>query len=389
MHRHLLLTNDFPPKVGGIQNYLWELWRRLDRGVAGVYCTPHPDSATFDAAQPFPIQRSREPVLVPYPWLLGRVRRLMASADADLVLIDPAFPLGLIGPFLRRPYGVVLHGAEVTIPARLPVTGRLMARVLEGASLVVSAGGYALAEAERCVGHPLPGVVIPPGVDSLRFIPPTDSGRVAARERFGIETDHIVVAAVTRLVPRKGMHTLIQAAALLQHTHPRLRVLIGGDGRQRRHLRRLVSRLGAPVDLLGPLADDDVVLLYQAADVMAMPCSQRWWGLEQEGFGIVYLEAAACGIPQLAGRSGGADEAVVEGETGFVVDDASDPVAVAAVLARLIDDQTLRSRLGTAARARVVERFGYPHLADTLRAAIDAVRLDTVPIDTVPINDDA
>ncbi|MDA3041226.1 MAG: glycosyltransferase family 1 protein, partial [Actinomycetota bacterium] len=164
MRRHLLVTNDFPPKVGGIQNYLWELWRRLEPSTTSVYCTPHRAAGPFDLDQPFTVRRAREPWLVPYPWLVGRIRRLAAADDAQLVLLDPALPLGLVGLFLGVPYGVILHGAEVTIPARLPVVRSIMARVLRGASVVVSAGDYALAEAQRCAGTALPGVVIPPGV---------------------------------------------------------------------------------------------------------------------------------------------------------------------------------------------------------------------------------
>ncbi|MEZ5230032.1 MAG: hypothetical protein R2710_26225 [Acidimicrobiales bacterium] len=160
-HRHLLVTNDFPPKVGGIQNYLLELWQRLPAEQAHVYTTPYAHAVAFDARQRFWIERSPEPVLLPSPWLARRVDRLAERLDASLVLLDPAVPLGLIGPRLHRPYGVVLHGAEVTIPGRLPGSSHALRSVLTQASLVVSAGAYALREAERCAGRSLPSVVIP------------------------------------------------------------------------------------------------------------------------------------------------------------------------------------------------------------------------------------
>ena len=130
MVRHLLVTNDFPPKVGGIQSYLWELWRRLPPEDVIVHTTPHEGAEAFDAEQDFTIVRSPEPWLLPQPVLTRRVNQLARDHDAALVILDPAVPAGLIGPHLDRPYGVVLHGAEVTIPGRLPITHSLLKRVL-------------------------------------------------------------------------------------------------------------------------------------------------------------------------------------------------------------------------------------------------------------------
>jgi phosphatidylinositol alpha-1,6-mannosyltransferase len=371
------VTNDFPPKIGGIQNYLWELWRRLPQDVASVYTTPYSATAAFDARQPFAIQRSAEPWLIPYPWLAGRVRRLADAARAELILLDPAIPLGAIGPRLGRPYGVVLHGAEVTIPGRLPVLGHNLANTLRRATLVVSAGRYALDEAERCAGRSLPSVVIPPGVDSERFTPPSAEARAKARARYGLGLDDVLLATVSRLVPRKGMATLVRAAAEVgarrgNGDRSSFRVIIGGTGRQAAELASLAADLAAPVEFTGRLSDDEVVELYQAADLMAMLCNERWFGLEQEGFGIVFLEAAAMGLPQVAGRSGGAHEAVEHDVTGLIVDDPTSVKAAADAIERLVDDPDLRRRLGAEARRRAVDRFDYQRLAEHLQAAVDA-----------------
>jgi phosphatidyl-myo-inositol dimannoside synthase len=373
VRRHLLVTNDFPPKVGGIQNYLWELWRRLDPDCITVYCTPHAGAVAFDARQQFRIERSPEPVLLPYPWLVDRIDRLADEVDADLVILDPALPLGHIGPALDRPFGVVLHGAEVTIAARVPGSKQLLRNVLANAALVISAGAYALAEAETCVGDALPAVVIPPGVDIERFAPATTAERHRLRLAYGLEPSHQLVACVTRLVPRKGMHTLIRALGLLAPTHPNVRGVIGGSGRQEGALQRLATGLGAPVDFVGPLTDPEVVGIYQAADVMAMPCNQRWGGLEQEGFGIVFLEAAATGVPQVAGRSGGAAEAVVDGVTGVVVDHPDDPQAVADAISLLLSDDELRASMAVAGRRRACDEFHYDQLAQRLAVALELV----------------
>ncbi|MEM8925843.1 MAG: glycosyltransferase family 4 protein [Actinomycetota bacterium] len=371
--KHLLVTNDFPPKIGGIQNYLWELWRRLPPDDVAIYTTPYHGAAAFDAAHGLRIERSPEPVIGPYPWLVPRLNRYAAKENVGLVLLDPAVPLGAVGPWLERPYGVILHGAEVTVPGRLPGSRSVLANTLRRARLVVSAGDYALAEAERCAGRALPSVVVPPGVDHERIRPYASDERAEARERFGIGADDFVVATVNRLVPRKGMDTLIRAATLLaeRRSDRPVRVLIGGTGRHGPTLSRLITELDAPARLLGRIPDEDVGLLYGAADAMAMLCHDRWRGLEQEGFGIVFLEAAAAGLPQVAGRSGGAHEAVVHGETGLIVDHARRPEAVADALEALMDDPALAARLGAAARARVVAEFDYDRLAARLGAAID------------------
>ncbi len=372
MTRHLLVTNDFPPKVGGIQNYLWELWRRLPPEDVVVHTTPYAGSAAFDAEQPFTVVRSTEPWLLPGPHLARRVRRLAERHDVDLVVIDPALPAGLIGPGLGLPYAVVVHGAEVAIPGRLPGLQRLLRRVLDSAAGVIAAGGYPALECERALSRHVAAFVIPPGVDTERFSPVGDQERVGLRGRLGLRPDRSTVVSVSRLVPRKGMDTLVRAAAVLAAQGRDLQVVIAGDGRERGRLNRLAARTGAPVRLLGRLDDDDVTALVGCADVFAMLCRTRLGGLEQEGFGIVFLEAAAAGVPQVAGRSGGAHEAVSNGETGIVLDPAT-PEAAATAIGSLLDDGERRARMGAAARQRAVTTFSYDLLADRLRLAIEEI----------------
>ena len=378
--RHLLVTNDFPPKLGGIQSYLWELWRRLPSDSFTVLTSPHPDAAAWDAAQPFRVERTRQPVLVAEPWLRQQIRALADEVGADLVLLDPALPLGLLGPSLGIPYGLVLHGAEITVPARLPGARQMLRHVLGSARMVVSAGGYPHAEAERCAGRALPGVIVPPGVDPERFRPLDDHERAAARQRLDLDAGQVVLS-LSRLVPRKGMDVLIRAMATLDlRVAPTL--VIAGDGRDRGRLERLAAAERVPVRFLGRVPDADLVDLYGSADVFAMVCRDRWRGLEQEGFGIVFLEAAACGVPQVAGRSGGSHEAVADRETGFVVEP-RDVRAVAAALRALLADESLRRIQGEASRLRVVERFGYDRLAAHLGAAIESFPPGAVDVPSV------
>ena len=367
---HLFVTNDFPPKVGGIQTMLWELWRRLDPASFVVLTTAHPEADAWDANQPYRIVRTQRKVLLPTRSLVRRIEDLAGEVEASHVVLDPALPLGLVGPRLSRPYAVVLHGAEVTVPGRLPGTRALLRGVLRGADLVVAAGGYPLAEAERAAGGPLPSLLVPPGVDTDRFVPLADADRRAARERLGLPAEGRLVVSLSRLVPRKGMDVLIRAAARLAPTRPDLCVAIGGGGRDRARLARLIERTGAPVRLLGRVPDADLPDLYGCADVYAMLCRNRWGGLEQEGFGIVFLEAAAAGVPQVAGDSGGAAEAVVDGETGLVVRSPRSAAAVATALGSLLDDPQERARLAGAGRRRAVAEFDYDVLAARLGQAL-------------------
>jgi phosphatidyl-myo-inositol dimannoside synthase len=374
--RHLLVTNDFPPKIGGIQSYLWELWRRLPPDDVTVLTSPYRDDDLFDAKQPFAIHRTREPVLLPTPVLSRHIRTLAAQVGARLLVLDPALPLGFLGPSLGIPYAVVLHGSEVTVPGRLPASRQMLARVIRGASLLIAAGSYPEAEARRAVGSKgiVPPVVqVPPGVDTTRFVPLAAIDRVATRARLGLPVSGPLVVSVSRLVPRKGMDVLIEAAAGLAETHPDLVVAIAGVGRDRARLEHRIRRTAAPVRLLGRVPDADLPALYGCADVFSLCCRTRWGGLEQEGFGIVFLEAAAAGVASVAGASGGAAEAVVDGQTGLVVHDPDDPLALRAALRRLIDAPELARRQGLEARRRVEAEFGYDDLAARLGAALDAV----------------
>src|SRR5207249_7603309 len=186
----------------------------------------------------------------------------------------------------------------------------------------------------------------------------------------GLAADGLLVVGVSRLVPRKGFDVLIEAAARLVVAYPGLELAISGAGRDRRHLERLAARRQAPVRFLGRVPNHDLPALYACADVFAMACRTRWAGLEQEGFGIVFLEAAACGVPQVAGDSGGASEAVVDGETGFVVRRPHDGTAVAAALSRLLDDPGLCRAQGRAARTRAEREYAYDVIAARLDDAL-------------------
>ncbi len=358
----LLATNDFPPKVGGIQSYLYELWRRLPAAETTVFTTAHPEAAAWDAQQELRIERASQGFLLPTRAVRRRVDDLAREVGASVVFLDPMVPLGAIGPKLSAaPYVIVAHGAEVTVYGRIPITGAIGGRVLRGAAGVIVAGAFSSSTVMRVAGRDVPTLVVPPGVDPARFRPLDVDARRAVRSRFGIPPDVPLVLGVSRLVPRKGFDVLLDAVAGLDGVH----VAIVGTGRDRARLERRARPLGERCHFLGRVSGDDLPSVYASADVFSMLCRDRWAGLEAEGFGIVYMEAAACGVPAVAGNSGGAPEAVIDGETGYVVEP-RDATAVRDALSRLLGDATLRGSLGEAALARARSDFSYDGLATRL-----------------------
>jgi phosphatidylinositol alpha-1,6-mannosyltransferase len=364
--KHLLVTNDYPPKIGGIQSLLWEWWKRLPHDRFAVLTSPYGGAEQFDAGEGYRIERTREPVLLPHPLMVNQVNSLARDFGADLVVIDPALPLGLIGPSLDLPYDLVLHGAEVTVPGRLPGSRQTLAYTLTRARNIIAAGGYPAREAARAAGRDLPITIVPCGVDPDRFRPLDETERSAARHRFGLPDDAELIVGISRLVPRKGFDTAIRAVARLRSKRPDLLLAIAGGGRDEPRLRRLADELDAPVRFLGRIPNADLPPLYGCADLFTMLCRNRWGGLEQEGFGIVFVEAASCGVPQVAGDSGGAAEAVADGETGIVIRDPENIAEVVAAFAALLDDDQLRREMGTISRERVVAEFAYDVLARRL-----------------------
>src|SRR6204780_1616870 len=279
MARHLLVTNDYPPKTGGIQVYLHELWRRLEPERAVVLtATSVSETEAFDAASEILIERIPKKTLFLPTW---RAKRFIESAitrhQPDLVLLDPAWPLGLLGPRLSVPYGVVVHGAEVTVPGRIPIVASSLRYVLRHAAVAVCAGTYPEAEVRRITAEYAPPIIqVPPGVDTLRFTPLAPTSRAEVRQSLGLSEHAFLVSSYSRLVPRKGMDTLIRAATRLKTQSPNLQVAIGGAGRDEKRLRALAQRLAAPVVFLGRVSDEVLPQWLGASDLTVMGCRSRW-----------------------------------------------------------------------------------------------------------------
>ncbi|ABG03359.1 glycosyl transferase, group 1 [Rubrobacter xylanophilus DSM 9941] len=355
--RTLLVTNDFPPKVGGIQSYLLELLSCLPPCGVRVLAPTHPEAGAFDASLPYEVVRWPRPRLYPTPGLVRRVSGL--AAGTDVVQYGYALQSWLVAPaVLRRtgvPYAIFVHGAEVLLPLRLPGAAGLLVRgTLGRAAAVISVSRHTAAGVEGATGIGCP--VLPPPVDLERFRPPPGA-RERARRRYGLG-GRPVVLCVSRLAFRKGQDRLIDAMPPLARRFG-ARLLLVGEGPRAGSLRRRARRRGVAgaVVFAGRVPAGELPACYAAADVFAAPVRDRWLGLEQEGFGVVFAEAAAAGLPAVVGASGGAREAVEDGVTGYLVDGRS-AAAVGKALARLLGDAGLRERMGRAARGRAAELYG-------------------------------
>lgn len=338
-----------------------------------VLAPAHPQAADFDRTAPYRVERARSRVLLPSRATAARIEELADECGADLVLLDPPLPLGLVTRRMARPHATVVHGG-VAVQARPPGVRLLLRESMRRSSIVISAGQFAGDEVRRAMGGAAPPIhVVNPGVDVGRFRVLDAEEKRAVRSRLGLPPDSTVILSLSRLVPRKGMPELAEAVGQLAHTRPDLLLLIGGTGREAARTLRVAERCGTPLRMLGRVAETDLADVYGCADVYAMVCHDRWFGLEQEGFGIVFAEAAAAGVPSVAGDSGGAADAVLDGRTGVVVRRPRDPIAVAEALAPLLDDPELRARQGRAARERAELELSWDVSAARLLEALASI----------------
>ena len=354
--RVLVVTNDFPPRVGGVQQYVWNLVRHLPADRVAVVAPNWPGWREHDRAQHFPVHRWPSSFLWPTPDLARRVRTLAEDHHAEVVLFGHGFPLPLLAPALRArgvPSVVLTHGAEVWM-ARSPVVSAAMRRGFAAAREVTAVSRYTARALRPLVPRTVSFSLLPPAIDAERFSPSIDGA--AVRRRYAID-DAPSVLCVSRLVPRKGQDTLIRGVGLLRTLVPGAVLVIVGDGPYRSRLEALAGE--APqesVIFAGEVSYDELPAHYSACDLFAMPCRSRWAGLEVEGFGIVFLEAAGAGKAVVVGRSGGAEESVEDEATGLLVE-GHEPKAVALAVSNLLRDPDRRTRMGTAGRARVEGGF--------------------------------
>ncbi|MFF3955352.1 glycosyltransferase family 4 protein [Streptomyces sp. NPDC001890] len=376
----LVITNDFPPRQGGIETFVHAMATRVPDDDVVVYTSHEPGDTAYDASLPFPVVRDSSRTLLPTGRVTRRAVEIAGAHGCDRVWFGAAAPLALMAPALRRS-GVrrmvaTTHGHEIWW-ARTPGARGLMRRIGDGVDVVTYLGQYTRARIEPALGPRARMSRLVPGVDAEAYRPRAGAG-------FGPRAEPAphggrVILCVARLVPRKGQDTLIRALPLIRSKVPDAELVVVGRGPDEARLRKLAARYGGgAVRFVGGVAHTDTPPFYAAADVFAMPCRTRRAGLEAEGLGIVFLEAAASGLPVVVGDSGGAPDTVLDGRTGRVVD-GTDPAAVAEALTGILLDPD-REAMGAAGRAWVRESWSWDASARHLTDLLTPVEEVTAPL---------
>jgi len=370
MRRTLLVTNDFPPRPGGIQSYLHTFVAHLPARDVVVYAPSWRDDAhvRFDAQQPFTVVRHPGTLMLPVPDVARRARELLRTHRLEVVWFGAAAPLALLGPGLRRAGAARLvastHGHEVGW-SMLPLARQALRSIGEATDVVTFVSRYTRGRFSSAFG-PRAGLEhLPPGVDTATFAP-DPAARTELRARYGLGGRPVVVC-VSRLVPRKGQDVLVRALPEIRRRVPGAALLLVGGGPHAAPLRALAATtgVGAHVVLTGTVPAEELAAHYAVGDVFAMPCRTRGAGLDVEGLGIVFLEASATGLAVVAGRSGGAPETVVDGVTGRVVD-GTDVAEVARAVSTYLGDPELAATTGAAGREWVAREWRWDGLSARL-----------------------
>lgn len=369
MPRILLVTNDFPPTVGGIQSYLRDYLAQLEASEVMVFASTQDPSAAaaYDRTLPFPVVRYEHPLMLPTYDVKRQMQRLIREHGIETVWFGAAAPLGVLGKAAKAAGAtrvvVTTHGHEVGW-SMLPVARQILRRIGRHADIITYISEYTLRRFRSAFGSGATYVWMPSGVDTALYHPATPASRAETRQSWGLSSADTVVVCVSRLVPRKGQDQLIRAIREL----PQATLLIVGAGRDEKRLEGLAKGLGSQVQFLGRLELTEMRDLIAASDIFAMPARTRGAGLDVEGLGIVYLEAQACGIPVVAGNSGGAPETVTP-ESGIVVN-GHHLSQVRTGLRRLIEDPELRRRMGTAGRKHVEQDWTWQKMGAIARSVL-------------------
>lgn len=360
----LLVTNDFGPRTGGIETFLIGLLERIIGHEVTVFTSQQGDTSAYDQQwfDKFGVRVTRDQSKILLPsWRISRIaREIVKSNNIDIVIFGAAAPLALMSPALRK-LGVkkviaLTHGHEVWWAKIFPFNLALK-RIARSVDHLTYLGEFT----RKAISTTLADesvtemVRIAPGIDTAHFMPQPDA--IQKREELGMQ-DKKVIICVGRLVHRKGQDKLIEAMPEILRKIPNAHLLIVGQGPYKNHLEKLVNKLSLKenVTFAGKIMYDKLPSYLSAADLFAMPSRSRFFGLEVEGLGIVYLEASACGIPVIAGSSGGAPDAILEGVTGLCVD-GTNVAEIAAAVIEICSDADRASHMGVAGRNWIVEQW--------------------------------
>ncbi|MEL6050241.1 glycosyltransferase family 4 protein [Corynebacterium rouxii] len=376
MPRLILVTNDFPPTVGGIQSYLRDFVALLPPEDVVVFAsTQDPVAAReFDKSVPYKVVRYPNKLMLPTPQVKKLMVDLIKSEGVSTVWFGAAAPLAVLAPAARAAGAIQIisttHGHEVGW-SMVPGARSVLRFIGKHSDVVTYISDYTLRRFRSAFGQHPRFVHLPSGVDIERFYPVDEKRKFGLRDQLGWAEEDKVIVCTSRLVPRKGQDTLIKAfPEIVQHC-PDARLVIVGEGRIEGKLRRLAGRdqkAGSRISFEGRVSEQKMGMILRGADVFAMPCRTRGGGLDVEGLGIVFLEAQACGIPVIAGDSGGAPETVTSA-SGVVVN-GRDPVGVANSIVDLLKQPAALVSMGCAGRQHVVDHWAWEIMGARLKSLV-------------------
>ena len=359
----LFITNDFGPRAGGIETFVHGLIERLPKESVIVYTSAQPNSAEFDAKwlRDYGVEviRDRSKILLPTPRVIRECRKVLRSRKLSRVAFGAAAPLGLMARSLRRAGAekivALTHGHEVwwskVPPFSLAI--KFMSRDIDAITYL---GDYTKGEISKALSakNARKLIQIAPGIDVDHFAP-VDSSEL--RAELGLSGKSVIIS-VGRLVHRKGQDQLISALPEIKSKIANVHLVLVGIGPYQEYLEKLATQLGVREDItfIGRINYADLPKYICLGDIFAMPSRSRFFGLEVEGLGIVYLEASSCGLPVVGGKSGGAPDAVLPGETGLVVD-GTDTSDIAAACVELLSNPELCALMGAQGRQWIIDKW--------------------------------
>lgn len=373
----LCITNDFGPRAGGIETFIIGLVERLPKNSVVVYTSSQNDSAVFDKAwsDNFGVEviRDRSKILLPTLRVSKNLRSLLQEREISTVFFGAAAPLGLLANGLRKSGAkkivALTHGHEVWWAKLWPFSWAIK-QIGKNVDALTYLGNFT----RNAISAALPAssqekmVRLAPGIDTEHFSPERRNPRI--RHELGLD-DKKVIVSVGRLVHRKGQDFLIDALPLISQKIPNVHLLLVGEGPYRAELEKRSVALGVRdrITFIGRVQHSELPEYICAGDIFAMPSRSRLAGLEVEGLGIVYLEASACGLPVIGGTSGGAPDAVLEGETGFSVDGTS-AAAIAEAAIRLLSNAEYAEKLGAQGREWIVKEWRWEIWAEKFQTLL-------------------
>ncbi len=371
----LLVTNDLGPRAGGIETFILGLLDQLDGSQIVIYTASQSESADFDKRLTEKtgvlIVRDKSSILLPTPWVNRRVRAVALRYESEVIWFGAAMPLAWMSGLLKRAGAkrivAITHGHEVWW-AKLPPFKQIFAQSTKSIDVLTFLGEFTRSAMAPVVRAPCQMVQIAPGISIEHFSPGAKSQRLI--DELKLEGKQILVS-VGRLVHRKGQDKLLEALPEILLTHPDIVLLFIGVGPRQKKLDQLVRAhdLSNYVRFVGRVTYDKLPDYFRLGDLFVMPSRSRLAGLEVEGLGIVYLEASACAIPVLAGASGGAPDAVIQGETGVVV--AGSRVGeIARAVNELLDHPAQMVEMGKAGRAWTQERWSWQIWGERFREVL-------------------